>query len=268
MSKVFTYPDGTVYVERPNSMWGRIKIERNQQVFSGNTVMARGVQDTTPPKGRGKGSTIPFNTDWFDYLDNFMPLKAQRNWLRTPHMVWFNRGYVGDTRGSTLASGADPYPVLESIAFPGNIIQIIGSTTEHYETWFLPTNVRASEYDPNVFNFRHFPWIFALAQTCSVTGTIQKVGIGFDMYHMNVRKPQNKSYMFKQDIELFKPGNFPVQYNGMSHMIMDYMFVGVEIYGVMETGVRIPLLILDRNQYIFPTDWRCDINNLLLPPSN
>lgn len=259
MSKIITFPDGSVYVERVGTRWGRIKVETDQGVFPGNTVMARAVQDVTPPVGRGKGSTIPFNRDWFYYLDNFHT-KPASGWLWTPHMVWFNRGFIGDTR-NTQPPNADPEPVLECIAFPANLIRIIGETDTHYEIWALPTDERPSKYNPKSFNFKNFPWIFAMAQAFSVNGDIQKVGAGLDVYHMNVRKPNKRHWMYNGDVELFQPCPFTIG----NTIIVDYMFIGVEIYGITLGGQRVPLLVLENNQYKFKTAWRCS-QTFLVPP--
>lgn len=155
--------------------------------------------------------------------------------------------------------------MLECIAFPANIIRIIGETETHYEIWAMPTSERPSKYDPKVFNFRNFPWVFAMAQACSVTGTIQKVGTGLDVYHMNVRKPGNRHFIYKGDVELFRQPPFTVSDGKGSYNIVDYMFLGVEIYRITEAGTRIPLLVETSGVYSFPTDWRCS-GLLLIPP--
>ena len=257
-NKVFTYPDGSIYVERPGTRWGRINMQYENILIGGHTneVMARAVQDTNPPKGTGKGSTIPISLDWFNYLGNFHTEQAQR-WLMTPFMLWTNRLFIGDALGSKLSDGADPQPVLECISGPLNIRRIIGETSTHYEVYSLPTSAKPSNYDPKVFNFQRYPWIFWKAQARTANYQVQNVGSGLDVYHMNVRKPNTRHYMNKADVTLFIEPPFVVS-DGISKFgIVDYMFLGVNIYGITDNGVRVPLLIAQGATYSFPTDWRC-----------
>jgi len=265
MNKIINFPDGTIYVERPGTRWGRVKMQFEPIQYSGNEVMARAVQDTYPPKGVGKGNTIPISIEWFKYLDNFHN-KAERDWLWTPHMLWFNRGFAGDTRGGTLENGADPQPMLECITGPCNIRRIIGETETHYEVWSLPVNLTPDGFDPLVFNWQNYPWIFWKAQTRTTAFQVQNVGKGLDVFHLNVRRLQDRHFMHKCDITLFTPCPFTVTDGINKWTILDYMFVGASICGISDQGVRVPLLLSNTpGQREFPTNWR-HTDPTVIPP--
>lgn len=257
MNKIINFADGTIYVQRPGTRWGRVKMQLDPIAFSGNEVMYCPVQDSTPPKGEGKGHTIKVPIEWFKYLDNFHT-EAAHYWLWTPNMLWTNRNFVGDAKGSTLESGADPQPIVECITGPNNIRRIIGETETHYEVWSLPVDMDPSSFDPAVFNWRNYPWIFWKAQARTATFQVQNVGKGLDVFHLNLRNPIHRHYMHKNDINLFAPCPFVVS-DGISRWtIIDYMFVGASIYGITDKFMRVPLLLSESpGQWDFPTDWRC-----------
>jgi hypothetical protein len=257
MSKVITFDDGTVYVQRMGSRWGRVNMQSEPFMFPdhSNEVMACAVQDS--PSGINKGSTFPIDRSWFRYLDNFHT-QAGSSWLWTPRMLWCNRDFVGDSLGSKLSDGADPEPVIECITGPLNIRRVIGETLNHYEVWSLPVSEKTSNYDPRVFNFYNFPWIFWKAQARTIRLEVQNVGSGLDVYHMNVRKSAGRQWMSKQHLTLFQDPPFTVRYAPGLHYVTDYMFLGSSIYGITDEDKRIPLLLATRpGQFEFPTDWRC-----------
>lgn len=265
LNKIIIFPDGTIYVERPGTRWGRVKMQFEPIQYSGNEVMARAVQDTYPPKGVGKGNTIPISIEWFKYLNNFHN-SAERDWLWTPHMLWFNRTFAGDTRGGTLENGADPQPMLECITGPCNIRRIIGETETHYEVWSLPANLTPEAFDPLVFNWHNYPWIFWKAQARNTAFQVQNVGKDLDVFHMNVRRLQDRHFMHKNDITLFNLCPFTVTDGISKWTILDYMFVGASIYGISDQGVRVPLLLANTpGQREFPTNWR-HTDPTVIPP--
>lgn len=265
MSKIITYEDGMVYVERPGTRWGRINMQYEAIGMPQNEVMAVAIQDITPPVGVNKGSTIPFNKDWFRYLDNFHS-KEESSWLWTPRMLWCNRDFVGDALGSTLENGADPEPVLECIGFPCNVVRVIGETLTHYEIWAMSTSERPSKYNPKQFNWKNYPWIFAKAQARTSDYQVQNVGNGLDVFHMNFRKPGNKHYLPKSKVSLFP--ELPVMVNDgvNTHLIVDYMLHGSSVYGIISNDKKIPLLLAEKpGQWEFTTNWRCSGPGVIPP---
>ena len=262
----YTYPDGTVYLERPGTRWGRVRMQMEPIQFSGNEVMARAVQDWQPnPTDKRKGEMMQISLDWFDYLDNFHNTSAH-NWLWTPHMLWVNRTFVGDRRGGSIENGADLHPQVECITGPLNIRRIIGETASHYEVWALPIDTDPKRFNPKVFNWKHYPWIFWKAQARSKTFDVQNVGDGLDVYHMNVRQRADRHWMHKDDIELFQQPPFTVTDGVRNWIVQDYMFIGASIYGITDTGRRVPLLLARKpGEKIFPTDWRC-FEPTVIPP--
>jgi hypothetical protein len=115
---------------------------------------------------------------------------------------------------------------------------VIGETVTHYEVWALPTSEDLSRYDPALFNPTNYPWIFWKALARTRDGVLQKVGAGLDVWHLNIRKPQNRHYIHKSMLTLF-----PETYG--------YQFIGQDVYGIVGDQ-RIPLLV---NGTYF-TDWR------------
>lgn len=254
MPKILTFSDGSVYVYRPGSRWGRVNVSTDPFLLpdsAANEVAFVPVADM-PISTDNKGSTIKIETSMFDYLDKAHNHTASAsNWMRTPFMLWINRPYVGDPLGSTLASGADPQPVTECITASGNILRVLSETESHYEIYAFPMSESLSKYDPAKFNFKNYPWVFFKATARTRTGVLQKVGAGLDVFHMHIRKPANRHYIHKSRLSLFTLPPFNVNYGGMLHNVLDYQFVGADIYGVTNTG-RIPLLV---NKTYF-TEWR------------
>jgi hypothetical protein len=193
---------------------------------------------------------------WFTYLDNFHNY-AESKWMRTPYMLWINRAYVGDPLGSTLATGADPQPVLECITGTGNVLRVIGENTTHYEIYALPINESPTNYNPKQFNWYNYPWVFWKAQARTRDGRLQNVGAGLDVFHLNFRKPQNRHWIHKSHFTLFRKPPFEAIYGNSLYLVVDYMFLGASVYGIASNGVRIPLMISEKpGQREFPTDWR------------
>lgn len=252
MSKLLSFPDGTVYVERPGTRWGRVGMSKDSFFDQSKELEVAfiAVNDITPPPSPGKGSTMPMHRSWFDYLDAaHSHTKPASNWMRTPFMLWFNRHYVGDPTGNTTG---DPEPVLECITGSGNILRVIGETASHYEIWALPITDKPSYYNPAVFNFRNYPWIFWKAQARNKANILQRVGAGLEVYHVNFRKPQNRHWISKDIFTLFRTPPFEVTWNNVLYLVIDYQFVGANIYGITSEDGRIPLLISGT----YATDWR------------
>jgi hypothetical protein len=256
MRKVLTFEDGSIYVQRPGSRWGRVNISPFPIIVNGkNEVCYIPVADA-PISTDNKGSTIPFPLRMFDYWDNFHTKQAS-NWARTPWMLLVNRPYVGDPFGSTLAEGADPTPRAECITCSCNILRVLDDTPTHYEIEAWPLSEDIRRYDPAVFNWRNFPWIFWKATARTWQGQIQNVGAGLDVYHMNFRKPQNKHYIHKSRLSLFTIPPFTVTHDDRQHTITDYQFIGASIWGITDQDKRVPLLIAERpGQADYPTEWR------------
>jgi hypothetical protein len=259
MPKILTFSDGTIYVERPGSRWGRVNVSTDQFLLPDsamNEVAYVPVADA-PITTDNKGSTIRINLAMFDYLDKAHGhSKAASNWMRTPYMLWINRPFVGDTLGSTLADGADPVPVTECITCSGNIMRVIGETATHYEVEAYPyTSDFVNKCVPNVFNFRNYPWIFWKAQARTREGVLMRVGAGLDVYHMHIRKPTNRHYIHKSRLSLFTTTPFDVTKDGHIYTVLDYQFIGNEIYGITKDG-RIPLMVKVSGLWFYPTSWR------------
>jgi hypothetical protein len=247
-----SFDDGTVYVERPGSRWGRVNVSPDPFIDNRTLEVAYIPIADAPISTDNKGSTIKIEPSMFDYLDKANNhTAAASKWMRTPWMLWINRPYVGDPLGSTLASGADPQPVTECITASGNILRVLSETESHYEIYAFPMSESLSKYDPLVFNFKNFPWIFFKATARTRQGVLQKVGLGLDVYHMNIRKAGNRHYIHKSRLSLFTVPPFTVHKDGFVYTVLDYQFVGADIYGITQTG-RVPLLV----NKVYATEWR------------
>jgi hypothetical protein len=257
MSKVITFSDGTIYVERPGSRWGRVNVSSDPFLLPDsamNEVCYIAVNDITPPPSQNKGSTMPMSRAWFDYLDKaHNHTSAASQWMRTPYMLWSNRPYNGDPLGTT---NGDPEPVLECITGSGNILRVIGETATHYEIWAMPITDKPAQYNPAVYNFKHFPWVFWKAQARTRQGVLQRVGNALDVYHINFRKPGNRHWISKQVFTLFAKLPLELTYNNVQHLVIDYMFVGAEVYGITSDNQRIPLMVKVSGLWFHPTAWR------------
>jgi hypothetical protein len=222
MSKVLTFDDGSIYVKR-TGRWGRVNVSKDPFLLpdsAANEVAYIPIADA-PIRTNNKGSTIKIDLSVFDYIDKAAGhTQAASNWMRTPYMLWCNRPYVGDTLGSTLASGADPSPVVECITGSGNLLRVIGETETHYEIWALPTSEDLSRYDPALFNPYNYPWIFWQALARTRDGKLQRVGNKLTVYHLNIRKPQNRHFIHKSCLTLLPE--------------YEYQFVGNDVYGILD----------------------------------
>lgn len=268
MKRILTFGDGSVYVERPDTRWARVNVSPDPFLLpdsAANEVCYIPVADG-PISTDNKGSTIGLSLTLFNYLDNFHT-KAASNWMRTPYMLWINRPYVGDPLGSTLKEGADPTPRAECITASGNILRVIGETPTHYEVWAWPTSENINRYNPAHFNWKNYPWIFFKATARTRQGTIQNVGAGLDVYHMNVRKPMNRHYIHKSRVSLFTQPPFTVTYEGRRHTVTDYQFIGASVYGITDEDKRVPLLLAERpGQADYKTEWRGP-GQTVIPPA-
>lgn len=260
MSKIITFDDGSIYYQRPGSRWGRVKMSTDDFLVDASAkaeVCYIPVSDITPPPVRpNKGSTMIMDRSWFDYLDkahNHTP--AASNWMRTIKMLWCNRPYVGDPSGSTLADGADPEPVIECITGTGNILRVIGETESHYEIYALPMG-EPGPLRPEVFNWFNYPWIFWKAQARKRDGSLINVGDGLHVFHVNFRKATKRHYIHKSLLDLFTLPPFTVSYEGQVHTVVDYQFLGADIYGITNADSRIPLLQTTKYSVVYPTEWR------------
>ena len=240
-------------------------MQREPIEYKGNEVMARGVQDWTPPTDRRKGEPMFIALDWFRFLDNFHTT-AGHNWLWSPNMLWTNYRFAGDALGGTVANGAFASPKIECITGPLNIRRIIGETETHYEVWALPVESDPKKFNPLVFNWVNFPWIFWKAQARTANYDVQNVGESLDVFHMNVRWSADRHWLHKDDVELFRECPFTVTDGKSNWIILDYMCVGASVYGITDTGKRVPLLLARKpGERVFPTDWRC-VEPTVIPP--
>jgi hypothetical protein len=258
MSRVVTYADGTLYIERPKARWGRIRFPDWPIILppeASNEVLYQSMADSPQQDNTVKGASMRINPAWLHYLDHFHT-PAASNWLWTPWMLWINRPFVGDRRGSQLPN-ADPAPVIECISGGYNIVQVIGETDFHYETFALSTDENPNRYDPAVFNFRHYPWIFWKAQARTRLGELQNVGSGLDVFHIHFRKPADRHYIHKSRLDLFPEPPFSVFDGESFHMIIDYQF----------DHSRIPLLIATPKEIRYPTTWKEDGRPVIPPKS-
>lgn len=250
MSKVLTFSDGSIYVKRYGS-FGRVKLSNDPFLENRDMEVCYIPIADYPISTNNKGSTIKVELSLFDYLDNFHTKQASI-WMRTPRMLWCNRPYVGDPLGSTLASGADPTPVLECITGSGNVLRVIGETATHYEVWALPLSEDIKKFTPLQFNPYNYPWIFWKTNARTRDNVLQKVGAGLDVWHLNIRKPTNRHYIHKSMLTMFTACPFTINYGGTNYTIVDYQCLGADVYGITSLDTRIPLLV----KGVHLTDWQ------------
>jgi hypothetical protein len=213
-------------------------------------VNAVGLQDTDTPLNVLKGDTIEVQKPVMDYIFKINSVSGAKL-LLTPHHLWINRSYVGD---SQERPGADPDPLARSelINGFGNFVEILRTATTVGGVFHEINAINWKDpmlYDPAKVNWKTHPTLF-WKETCRTRdGRIVNPGNNLDcIIPMLKRKPH--LWIHDSFVELF-----PVRPDG-------YILRGASVYSADMVALR---LARKPGELIEPTSWHLKTGSVIPP---